>query len=94
MPLRRSGIPVGTPDQQRATLHAPRVAQHPGNESPHEKAAGIAAGGLRSVKRDNYFGYLNSGAAFNASLVVFMVASHLLFLVSYLTLTDDGETAT
>ncbi len=30
----------------------------------------------------NYFGYLNSGAAFSASLVVFIDASHLSFLVS------------
>src|SRR5258705_6576740 len=35
-----------------------------------------------------YFGYLNSGAAFSASLVVFIVATHLSFLVSCLTLTE------
>ena len=29
-----------------------------------------------------YFGYLNSGAAFSASLVVFIDASHLLFFSS------------
>jgi hypothetical protein len=46
------------------------------------------------IEAGAYFGYLNSGAAFKASLVVFIVASHLLFLVSYLTLTDDGDTAT
>ena len=42
----------------------------------------------------SYFGYLNSGAAFSASLVVFIVATHLSFLVSRLTLTEDGDTAT
>jgi hypothetical protein len=41
-----------------------------------------------------YFGYLNSGAAFSASLVVFIVATHLSFLVSRFTLTEDGDTAT
>ena len=41
-----------------------------------------------------YFGYLNSGAAFSASLVVFIVATHLSFLVSRLTLTEAGDTAT
>ena len=41
-----------------------------------------------------YFGYLNSGAAFSASLVVFIVATHLSFLVSRLMLTEDGDTAT
>ncbi|MDB5640391.1 MAG: hypothetical protein JWP51_5299 [Bradyrhizobium sp.] len=45
-------------------------------------AAGIAADGRYSTKRTGYFGYLNSGAAFNASLVVFIDASHLLFLAS------------
>jgi hypothetical protein len=35
------------------------------------------------IKPDDYFdGYLNSGAAFSASLVVFIEASHLSFLVS------------
>ncbi len=34
------------------------------------------------IKRIDYFGYLNSGAAFSASLVVFIDASHLSFLVS------------
>ena len=32
--------------------------------------------------RNDYFGYLNSGAAFSASLEVFIDASHLLFLLS------------
>jgi hypothetical protein len=30
----------------------------------------------------DYFGYLNSGAAFNASLVVLIDANHLSFLLS------------
>ncbi len=46
-----------------------------------ETAAGIAAGGRSPINSD-YFGYLNSGAAFSASLVVFIDASHLLFLLS------------
>jgi hypothetical protein len=33
-------------------------------------------------KHNAYFGYLNSGAAFSASLVVLIDASHLLFLLS------------
>jgi hypothetical protein len=37
---------------------------------------------------------LNSGAAFSASLVVFIVATHLSFLASRFTLTEPGETAT
>ena len=41
-----------------------------------------------------YFGYSNSGAAFSASLVVFIVATHLSFLASRFTLTEDGDTAT
>lgn len=41
-----------------------------------------------------YFGYLNSGAAFSASLVVFIDASHLSFLASWRMLTEDGDTAT
>jgi hypothetical protein len=46
-------------------------------------AAGIAADGRFSSKnRTAYFGYLNSGAAFSASLVVFIDASHLSFLSS------------
>ena len=47
-------------------------------------AAGIAADGrfLSIFRRYAYFGYLNSGAAFSASLVVFIDASHLLFLLS------------
>jgi hypothetical protein len=43
--------------------------------------------------RDAYFGYLNSGAAFSASLVVFIDATHLLSLFR-LTFTEAGETAT
>jgi hypothetical protein len=43
--------------------------------------------------RDAYFGYLNSGAAFKASLVVFIDATHLLSLFR-LTFTEAGETAT
>ena len=58
-------------------------------------AAGIAADGRSRGKSISvYFGYLNSGAAFSASLVVFIVATHLSFLVSRFTLTDDGDTAT
>jgi len=41
---------------------------------------GITAGGR--LKYGDYFGYLNSGAAFNASLVVLIDASHLSFLLS------------
>ena len=49
-----------------------------------ETAAGIAADGCfcSIVKSYAYFGYLNSGAAFSASLVVFIEASHLSFLLS------------
>ncbi len=81
-----------------------RAAQHPGN-APHanKTAAGIAADGRFSSKNrtdyfgylnTDYFGYLNSGAAFSASLVVFIDASHLSFLLSWRMLTDDGDTAT
>ena len=41
-----------------------------------------------------YFGYLNSGAAFSASLVVFIDAIHLSFLASWRILTEAGDTAT
>jgi hypothetical protein len=46
-------------------------------------AAGVATGGcwLNGSGR-YYFGYLNSGAAFSASLVVFIDASHLSFFWS------------
>jgi hypothetical protein len=37
---------------------------------------------FQSIERIDYFGYLNSGAAFSASLVVFIDASHLSFLES------------
>jgi hypothetical protein len=37
---------------------------------------------LLQNKRNAYFGYLNSGAAFSASLVVFIDASHLSFFWS------------
>ncbi len=37
---------------------------------------------LLQVPFEDYFGYLNSGAAFSASLVVFIDASHLSFLLS------------
>jgi hypothetical protein len=49
-----------------------------------QTAADIAAGGRVYLifKRQAYFGYLNSGAAFSASLVVFIDASHLSFLLS------------
>lgn len=43
--------------------------------------AGITADG-RFVQSRDYFGYLNSGAAFNASFVVLIDASHLSFLLS------------
>ena len=46
------------------------------------------------LRGSTYFGYLNSGAAFSASLVVFIIATHLSFLVSRLMLTEDGDTAT
>ena len=77
----------------RTTRFARRNFAHP-TIPLTKKAAGIAADGLRSLKREAYFGYLNSGAAFSASLVVFMVATHLLFFSSYLTLTEAGDTAT
>lgn len=59
-------------------------AQFAGHRKAGIAAAGIAADGdfYRIIKRKGYFGYLNSGAAFSASLVVFIDASHLLFLVS------------
>ena len=61
-----------------------------------KKTADIAADGRSCsiFKSNDYFGYLNSGAAFSASLVVFIDASHLSFLASQRTLTDDGDTAT
>jgi hypothetical protein len=42
----------------------------------------------------SYFGYLNSGAAFSASFVVFIFATHLSFFTSWVIATDAGETAT
>ena len=52
-------------------------------EKNAKTSAGIAADGrFYAIKRTDYFGYLNSGAAFSASLVVFIDASHLSFLVS------------
>ena len=48
----------------------------------------MAADGRSSFKPETYFGYLNSGAAFSASLVVFMLTSHLLLLTSQSTLTE------
>jgi len=47
----------------------------------NKKTAGITADGRCGAERD-YFGYLNSGAAFNASFVVLIDASHLSFLLS------------
>jgi hypothetical protein len=54
------------------------------NDGNKKTAAGIAADGhfFKSIKPNDYFGYLNSGAAFSASLVVFIDASHLSFLLS------------
>ena len=50
---------------------------------PNETPAGNTADGrLLGDQTIDYFGYLNSGAAFSASLVVFIDASHLSFLVS------------
>jgi hypothetical protein len=50
----------------------------------NETAAGNAADGrfYSILNQKDYFGYLNSGAAFSASLVVFIDASHLSFLLS------------
>lgn len=73
------------------------VAIAPGNDDWSEKrppALLPTAVSYSIFKRNYYFGYLNSGAAFSASLVVFIDASHLLFLLSKRTLTDDGDTAT
>ena len=62
----------------------------------NETAAGVAADGCCFLQtlRVAYFGYLNSGASFSASFVVFIDASHLSFLASRRMLTDEGETAT
>ena len=48
----------------------------------------LRAFGRSSFKPETYFGYLNSGVAFSASLVVFMLTSHLLLLASQSTLTE------
>ena len=55
----------------------------------NETAAGVAADGcINATLRAAYFGYLNSGASFSASLVVFIDASHLSFLASRRMFTD------
>ena len=54
-----------------------------GRKWPQMKTAAGALAGDRSNESDfAYFGYLNSGAAFSDSLVVFIEASHLLSLAS------------
>jgi hypothetical protein len=60
------------------------VANAPRNDDSKKAAARARAGGRFDTisKRRNYFGYLNSGAAFSDSLVVFIDASHLSFLLS------------
>jgi len=63
----------------------PRVAPESSTRGAAIKTtAGIAAAGrfYSIFKRNRYFGYLNSGASFSASLVVFIDASHLLSLLS------------
>jgi len=64
--------------------YAPRNDGENRNDEKRKTAAGIAADGplLLNKNANAYFGYLNSGAAFSASLVVFIEASHLSFLLS------------
>ncbi len=64
-------------------VRVPRVAIRRALEAA-TAAAGMAADGdsYQIIERKGYFGYLNSGAAFSASLVVFIDASHLSFLLS------------
>lgn len=58
-----------------------------------KKAAGSAAASA-SDHQIVYFGYLNSGAALSASLVVFILATHLSLAVSWVMATEFGDTAT
>jgi hypothetical protein len=78
-----------------SAVHREERCTASGTRGENATAADIAADGCSlNPYAATYFGYLNSGAAFSASLVVFIDASHLSFFWSWLILTDDGDTAT
>src|ERR1700704_6241240 len=88
----------------------PRPSSGPGCENTWSKRELLTENGRRERRKQPpallptaaltwqflraYFGYLNSGAAFSASFVVFIDASHLSFLASWRMLTEAGDTAT
>jgi hypothetical protein len=76
-----------------------RYSEYPRREGSYddrsetEKAAACPAAST-SDYQVAYFGYLNSGAALSASLVVFILATHLSLAVSWVMATEFGDTAT
>jgi hypothetical protein len=94
--MRANGPRECAPDDRlrRRTPKAANEEWMAASDDSNKPPALLSAAVGYSTNPPLYFGYLNSGAAFSASLVVFIEASHLLFLLSKRTLTDDGDTAT